>query len=51
VILKLADNTKGIAIGTVLGVGIGVALNNFAIGLAIRIIFSVALIQKKNNFL
>jgi len=48
-ILKFDKNIKGIALGTALGAGIGVALNNFPIGLGIGFVFAIAFINKKNN--
>jgi len=47
--LKLSKNNKAIAIGTALGVGLGVTLNSFPLGLAIGIVFSVGLIQKNKE--
>ena len=47
--MKFDSETKSIAIGTALGVGIGVALNNFTLGLAIGIVFTVFLIKKNKN--
>ena len=44
--MKINSETKSIAIGTALGVGIGVALNNFILGLAIGIVFAIGLINK-----
>lgn len=47
--MKLSSETKSIAIGTALGVGIGVALNNFALGLGIGIVFAVGLMKSNKS--
>ena len=47
--MKFDSETKSIAIGTALGVGIGVALNNFTLGLAIGIVFAVALMKRNKD--
>ena len=48
-IMKFDSETKSIAIGTALGVGIGVVLKNFTLGLVIGIVFTVFLIKKNKD--